>query len=237
MDRLTRKELKSDKFALEVEHTVDFVTDHRAQVVRYGAIALAVIVLAVAWHFYSSYRHDARQEALRAASRILDANVGPPPTPANPSMLNYPTEEARQKALVKEFTDLAANYSGSEEAATALYYLATNAADKGDTAGSEKYFKQVIDSGYANYASMAKLALAHLYASQGKVADGEKLIRSVIDKPTDFVSKEDATISLARLLAHTRPDEARKLLEPLRTARSAVSRAALSALSDMSQSK
>ena len=237
MDRLTRKELKSDKFALEVEHTVDFVTDHRDQVIRYGGIALALIVIAFGWRFYSGSQHAARQEALRSASMILDANVGAPQNPPSPAILNFPTEDARQKALVKAFTGVATKYSGSEEGATALYYLGTNAADKGDLAGAEKYFKQVIDSGHANIASMAKLALAHLYGSEGKVADGEKLIRSVMDKPTDFVSREDATISLARLLAPTKPDEARKLLEPLRTARSAISRAALSALSDMSQSK
>ena len=28
MDRVTRKELKSDKFALEVQHSVQFVTGH-----------------------------------------------------------------------------------------------------------------------------------------------------------------------------------------------------------------
>ncbi len=29
MDKLTRKELKSDKFALEVQHSVEFVSQHR----------------------------------------------------------------------------------------------------------------------------------------------------------------------------------------------------------------
>ena len=52
-----------------------------------------------------------------------------------------------------------------------------------------------------------------------------------IAKPTVLVSKEHATIVLARLLAPSRPAEARKLLEPLRTARSVISRAALTALS------
>ncbi|MCX6625410.1 MAG: hypothetical protein NTY38_30995 [Acidobacteria bacterium] len=73
------------------------------------------------------------------------------------------------------------------------------------------------------------LALAQIYASQSKIADAEKLLRGLIEDPTVFVSKEQATISLAEILQRTRPDEARKLLEPLRgSARPAVSRAAIS---------
>ncbi|MGH7248668.1 MAG: tetratricopeptide repeat protein, partial [Pseudomonadota bacterium] len=229
MDRLTRKELKSDKFALEVEHTVDYVSEHREQVIRYGSVAVAVILIAGGTYLYRSHTHAVRQDALRVALRIQDASVGPPQVPGNASMLSFPTEDAKQKALVGAFTDLAAKYSGSEEGTIAEYYLGTNAADKGDLAGAGKYLKEVADSGYPNYASMAKLGLARIYAEEGKLADGEKLIRSVIGKPTDFVSKDDATIALARLLAPTRPEEARKLLEPLRTARSSISRAALSA--------
>ena len=37
MARITRKDLKTDKFALEVGHTVDFFEEHRREVVRYGA--------------------------------------------------------------------------------------------------------------------------------------------------------------------------------------------------------
>ena len=103
---------------------------------------------------------------------------------------------------------------------------------------AERRFKLVVDNGDAPYASLAKLALAQIYQSQGKGAEGEKLIRSLIDHPSVLVSKEEATIALARLIAPTKPQEARKLLEPLRSnERSAVSRAALPALSDISQPK
>lgn len=52
-----------------------------------------------------------------------------------------------------------------------------------------------------------------------------------MEQPTLFVSREQAAIELARLLGPTKPAEARKLLEPLRTdKRSTVSRAALTQL-------
>jgi hypothetical protein len=62
------------------------------------------------------------------------------------------------------------------------------------------------------------------------MAEAEKLLRSLIAKPSAFVSKEQATIALAELLASRNPAEARKLLEPLRSARPAISQAAIAAL-------
>ena len=53
MDRYTRKNLKTDKFAQEVTHGFEFLSEHSTDVKRYAAIALAVLVLAevLAWVF------------------------------------------------------------------------------------------------------------------------------------------------------------------------------------------
>ena len=69
----------------------------------------------------------------------------------------------------------------------------------------------------AKYAPLAKLSLAQIYFGDGSAADGEKTLRDLMANPSVFVSKEQATITLARFLAPTKPAEARKLLEPLRT--------------------
>jgi prepilin-type processing-associated H-X9-DG protein len=74
---------------------------------------------------------------------------------------------------------------------------------------------------------MAKLSLAQVYFLDGHVSQAEALLRALIAHPTLFVSKEQATLALASGLAKTNPGEARKLVEPLRTSRSAVSAAAL----------
>ncbi|MGI8742619.1 MAG: tetratricopeptide repeat protein [Bryobacteraceae bacterium] len=231
MDRLTRKELKSDRFALEVQHSVDYVSEHRRQLIRWVSIAAALAVVLVGVYLYREHQHALRQELLAKAFRIQNANVG---QPGNEFIQSYSTNAEKMQAANKAFTELTVRYPGTEEGDIAQYFLATAAADKGDIQESERRFKVVADSGNAGYASLAKLSLAQIYNSQGKEAEGEKLIRSVIDKPTVFVSKEEATIALARLMGPAKPQEARKLLEPLRASeRSAVSRAALTALSDI----
>ena len=99
-----------------------------------------------------------------------------------------------------------------------------------DLDGAIKMYQTVIDSAPANYSSLAKLSLSEIYASQNKTGEAEKLLRSLVDSPTTFVSKEQASLNLGRLLATSNPVEARKLLEPLRESRTAISRAAITAL-------
>ena len=235
MDRLTRKELKSDRFAIEVQHGVEYVNEHRRLLVRWGSIAAGVLIIVLTVYLYRQHQHSVRQELLANAFKIQNAAVG---QAGNEFMQTYPTQAEKDKASVKAFTDVAVKYPGTEEGEIAEYFLAASAADKGNMQEAERRFRLVVDSGNAAYASLAKLALAQIYQSQGKGAEGEKLIRSVMDKPTVLVSKEQATIALARLIAPAKPQEARKLLEPLRAnERSAVSRAALTALSDITQTK
>ena len=81
--RITRKELKSDKFALEVEQTVDFVTEHRRELMLYGSIAVAVAVVAVGIYFYMRPASTwCARQALGDAIQIAGSAGGPPNLPA-----------------------------------------------------------------------------------------------------------------------------------------------------------
>ena len=238
MDRLTRKELKSDKFAQEVQHSVQFVSGHRDQIreqaLRWGAPALALLLIVAGVFYYRNYQHEARQEALHAAMRIQNSTVGPS---QGEYVVTFPTNEARKTAVTKSWREMAAKYPATtEEGRIAEYYLGTNAADDGNLAEAEKHFKASIDSGNGPYASLGKLALAQVYAGDGRVKEGAQLLQSVIDHPTVLVSKETATLELAELLKNTDRQRARKLVEPLRTStRGAVSRAAITLDSDLSK--
>ena len=232
MDRLTRKELKTDHFALEVGHGVEYLAGHRQQVIRYVAIGGGILLAIIAFFVFRNYQQGAREDALRAALRVQDAQVG---SQATESTLAFPTQEEKDKAVAKALSEVASKYAGSDQGAIARYYLGTQAADKGDLANAEKAFKDVIDSGSKDYASLARLALAPIYRAQGKMAEGEKVLRDLIANPTLFVSKEQATLALGEYLAPTKPQDARKLIEPLRTERGAISRTALTVLAEIPQ--
>ena len=230
MARITRKELKTDKFALEVGHTVDFFEEHQTEIIRYGAIAVAVAAIAVLIFFYRSHQHTVRQEALAKALAVEQAPVGQG-APGAP--LTFPTQEAKDKEAVKAFSELAARYDGTDEGYIAEYYLGSLAADQGKLADAEKRLSSVANSGDTKYASLARLALGQVYFAEGKPADGEKVLRSLMSNPTVFVSKDQAAITLAKMLVPIKPAEARKLLDPLRAKPGPVSQTAIQAYAEL----
>jgi predicted negative regulator of RcsB-dependent stress response len=147
--------------------------------------------------------------------------------------LAFPSQEAKDQESLRVFSDLQSKYSGSMEGEISQYYLASIKADQGKLAEAEKLFAEVAQKGNAKYASLAKLSLAQIYFSDGRDAQGEQMLRDLIAHPTEFVSKEQATISLARFLANKKPAEARKLLEPLRSQPGAVSQVALTLIGEL----
>jgi predicted negative regulator of RcsB-dependent stress response len=212
--RITRKELKTDKFALEVEQTVTYFEEHRAEVLRYGAIAAVVVLIGVGVFMYRNHQRSIRQQELATAIAIQEASIGG----TNPgSQFTFPTLPDRVKAATKAFAELASKYSGSQEGLIALNYLGAIAADAGNLAEAEKRFKEVAAGGDQRMASLAKLSLAQIYFVQDRNKDGEAQMRDLIAHPTEFVSKDQATFTLAKALIKTNPTEARRLIEPLRT--------------------
>jgi predicted negative regulator of RcsB-dependent stress response len=233
MDRHTRKELKTDKFAQGVGTGFEFIAEHRGQAVRWGVIALAVVVIAAGVWLYRTHQATQRTELLAKAMQVDDATVGTP----QPPRLNFPTAEDKEKARIAAFTDVAVKYPGSQEAAIAQLAVAAAQADKGQVDEALKTFQNIKDTAPDPYNSVAKLSLAQIYISQGKADEAEKLLRQLVDNPTIFVSKEQATLDLGQLLAKKNPTEARKLLEPLsQSKRTVVSRAAVAAMSNITAS-
>jgi len=229
LDRQTRKDLKSDKFAEEVFDVFDWASVHKTEVLRYGGILLVLVVIGLGVMYYSRYQAGVRQDALARALRIDDASAGAAPDPGG--RLHYETEAEKNKAREQAFADVATRFSGTQEGAIAEMYLGGWAVDAGDLAGAEKRFKRVADDAPKAYAALARLALAQVYAAENKTADAEKVLRELIANPSATVSKEQATIALGQLLATSKPDEAHKLLDPLRTStRIPVSRAAITAV-------
>jgi predicted negative regulator of RcsB-dependent stress response len=221
--RITRKELKSDKFAQEVGLTVTFFEEHQKEIVRYGAIVAAAGLLFAGYSYYQRKQHGVREEALTKAIQVQEAAVGPS---ANGG-LSFPTQDAKDRETLRVFSDLRDKYSGSEEGEIAEYYLGAVKADQGKLAEAEKSFQEAARKGDQNYASLARLSLAQIYFADGRSDLGEKTLRELIAKPSIFVSKEQATITLARYLTLQKPAEARKLLEPLRNQAGQVGQVAL----------
>jgi predicted negative regulator of RcsB-dependent stress response len=222
--------MKTDKFAMEVGQTVDYVAHHRRQLLIYGSIAVAVAAIGFGVYWYLGHQQTVRAQALAYAILIQESPVGPA-SPTAP--MAFATDDAKRAAATKQFSEVAGKYPGTNEGAVAKYYLGAIAADQGKMADAEKFFKEAADAGDRNYSSLARFSLSDVYFGEKKNAEAEKILRDMMDHPTALISKEQATIALARGIARTKPAEARKLLEPLRTQAGPVSQAAINAVSEI----
>jgi len=215
VDKSLQNVIKHDQFVETVGEASEYVSGHKKQVFVYVGIAVALAVIGYGVYSYMSGQRLERQLALSEAMSVAQA-------------ITARTPEEDKKAM-EAFSKVSSKYSGSKEGQFALYMLAMLEIERGDMAAGEKKLKEV-SGGDKEPASLAKFTLAELLQGQGKSAEAETLLRDLVANPTHFVSKEQATIQLGRVLAKTKPEEARKLLEPLRTERSPISAPAIEIL-------
>ena len=233
MDRQTRKDLKTDKFAEDVFDVFGWASDHKTEVVRYGSVLIALGLIAVGVTIYNRSQAATREEALSRALRVEDATTGATIEATN---LHFDTEAEKTKAKTQAFTELSSKYNGTQEGAIADMFLASYAVDQGAQDEAERRYKRVVENGPKGYAGLARIALSQIYISEGKTADAEKVLRDSIANPSPTVSKEQAQLALGELLSKSNPAEAHKLIDPLRTsARGTISRMAIVASSKITE--
>jgi len=228
---LSRKELlKQDQFAVQVEHSVDFLGAHRQQATRIGGAVVALALIAGGGFYFYNSQKTARALELGSAIQLTTAPVG---AAAAPGATSFATDAAKKDAVTKAFTGIMSKDAGSSEAYVAEYYLASMDADGAKLDEARRRYQDVSDHAPAGWASLARLALAQIDVAENKVSDAETIFKDLIAHPTDLVSKEQATIAYARAIGQTKPDEARKLLQPIVDSKSDAAPIASQAVSEL----
>jgi hypothetical protein len=212
---LTRHELKEqlqhDQFKDAVSGVVVYARSHRENVIRLAVIAGILLILGGGAVWYAAYRNSVRQQDLENAFAVLEAPVG------TPSQLGktFATQDAKTAASIKALQDVIQKDGGTRQGLIAQYYLGTMKAAKQDNKGAETDLQAVANSS-SECAPLAKIALAQIYAGENRGAEAQALLKDIINKPTDLVSKAQAEILLAHLDETSNPQEAKKLLQSLR---------------------
>lgn len=209
---LSRKDLKQDIVAETVGHQIDWFAAHKQNASRAAIAVVAVVVVVWGGWSYRNYQIANRQHALAEALAVQGAPVGQ----ESPSGgLSFANEDLRASAAEKAFNKVLSAYPGDDEGFLAEYYLAGLDADSGKLDLARRKYQDVADHASSAYASLAKLALAQLDFAQGKINEARAVLKDLQEHPTDLVSKDQADITLAKGIAATQPEEARKLLVPL----------------------
>src|SRR5258708_5292102 len=138
VDRIHRKELKQDKFALEVQHGLDIASSHRGELIKWGGAAVAVLLLIGGIYAYSERSKTEREAELQTAMRIQEASIGAA-SDSSAYVASFPTQAEKDQASSKAFTDILNKYPGKKEGAIARFYLGVVSADAGKQAEAENF--------------------------------------------------------------------------------------------------
>ena len=144
-EHLTRKELlKTDHFTETVEHAADYFGMHRRQAVQIAGAAIIAAVAAVGVYLWLDHASSLRAAKLSEAMQIATAQVG---ASQQPAPVVYLTQDQKDAAETKAYTEIASQYGSTKEGAIAEYSLAGMAAANGHNDEARKRYTQVADSG------------------------------------------------------------------------------------------
>jgi TolA-binding protein len=217
----TRHKLKQDAFSratYEVaEQTAHWSVEHRNTLVIAAVVVVAIAALVAGGWYYQSQQDLKASFDLTVATRTLEAPLRPAGTPAQPDIPSIASATERAQAAQKQFQAIIDNYPHTRTADMARYFLGVTAVSMGDNASAENSFKWVASNGGKQLASVAKFALAGLYANTNRAKDAESLYKELIDHPTTSVSKVSAQLQLAAFYqAGNRPLDAKRLYEQVK---------------------
>ncbi|HWA94673.1 MAG TPA: tetratricopeptide repeat protein [Terracidiphilus sp.] len=210
MDTQTRHALKGDKLAKATQSSMDWVSGHRSNVVRWTIAGGAVLVVAVAALIFWNVSNSGANDALGAAMDIYSAPLVQPGLPKLSG--EYETSAERAKAANEQFVAVAKKYGWLPQGAQARYFAGVTYEDLGQNDKAEAELKEASGAWNKNLANLSKLALAGLYRQMNRQDDAIKLYNELIAKPSDTVPATVAQLNLADLYSATgKQQEARTL--------------------------
>jgi TolA-binding protein len=217
----TRHQIKQDAFSRvtlgAAEKTAHWTVEHK-NTLAIATVAVVLIIAAVAggWYYLSAQDEKASFDMSQAV-RTLEAPLRPPGAPAQPDVPSFTSVRERSDAAKKQFQAIVDKYPHTRTADMARYFLGVTSATAGDTAGAENNFKSVASTGNKELASVAKLALASLYANTNRTKDAVATYQDLINHPTDSVSKPTAQLQLAELYqSSNQPLDAKRIYEQIK---------------------
>ncbi len=212
MARISRKQLKHDRFVEEVGQSVVYVSSHRKQMLIWGGVALALII---AIFSYAGYRRTRAAEAKAELQKAVEMYHGKVDTQEQPGGITFPTTIARVRDTTEQLGKVSSEYADREEAVAADYYLALLEIEQEKVEEAQQRLEGLAD-GKSEYASLARLALADLYARRQEDELARRHYQYLIENPTRVVPKSRAQLALARYLSATdKEEEAKTILEEM----------------------
>jgi tetratricopeptide (TPR) repeat protein len=223
MARLTRRDLKQDKFQTAFEDYEAYLKAHYREIVMVAGIALALAGAVLGVRAYTERMDGAANAQLGAALDTFRAYVGTvPPGALGPGAQSFPTAKEKYAKALEEFSAMTQTTGFQrlvpepKAVRIARYHLALCQAQLGeDTAAIRTLEKTGRDRDPA-IASLARLALAAELEKTEKLPDAAKIYQDLAEHPTSTVPRTTALLALAEAYRPSQPAQARQVYDRLR---------------------
>ncbi len=213
----TRHQLKQDAFSRVTIGAADWTVEHRSTIIISAIVAVIVVGGILGGWYYLNARDEKASFDLAQAVRTMDTPLRPAGTPEQPDFPTFTSAKERAQAAQKQFQAIVDKYPHTRTADMAHYFVGVTAVGTGDNATAERNFKDVASHGNRQVASLAKDALAGLYANSNRIKEAVPLYQELINKPTDSVSKTTAQLQLAEAYQdNNQPLDAKHLYEQIK---------------------
>jgi TolA-binding protein len=217
----TRHQLKQDAFSRvtigAAEKTAHWSVEHRSTIIIAAIVAVVLIAGGIGGWYYLGAQDEKASLELSKAVRTMDTQLRPAGTPEQPDFPTFTSAKERAQAAQKQFQAIIDNYPHTRTADMAHYFVGVTAVSMGDNAAAERSFKDVAAHGNRQVSSLAKDALANLYANTNRIKEAVPLYQELINKPTDSVSKTTAQLQLAEAYqSNNQPVDAKRLYEQIK---------------------
>jgi tetratricopeptide (TPR) repeat protein len=212
----TRHQLKQDKFATFVSKEMQLASTHRKTILG-GLLVLAVVLLVLGGTvLYISQRDDKASVVLGEAVRTYTTPLRAPEAPATPEVKTFTSSKERAQAAVKEFNQIATDYSSTRNGKFARYMSGIASVEAGDMKAAEQSLSEASSFRDRELSALAKFALASIYRDSQRDADAIRLYQELIDIDSPEVPKTTAQFELAALYeAKHQPGDAAKVYEQI----------------------
>lgn len=187
MARLTRKQLKQDRFVEEVTEAVGLFTRHRKLIT--GA-AVTVALLVVAGVGFYRYQRELAHEARIALQEALINYHGLDSRDSDPESLSFePTIDKEQK-IKESLSKVAQDYAGRLEGEVARLHLALYEVAEGDPEEAKTMLEGFLDHADDEVTALARKALADQLQREGQSEEALKHYEHLVENPTEMLPKE-----------------------------------------------
>jgi predicted negative regulator of RcsB-dependent stress response len=209
---IDRKYLKQDKFVQEVGREIEYFTEHRTTIL----VGLAVAVVGiVGGGWYYSHQQTQSLESMAALQEATVMFSRPVTVDPQPGVQAFVTSGERTREVTAALEKVKTGFAGTQAAAAADYYYALFDMEAEDYAAAKTKLQSAISGADAEYASLARLALADVLVAEDDVAGARSEYERLVSSPTTVVPASRAKMALARTIAESDPAGARSLLQEL----------------------